>query len=253
MALVLKSWEVDESPVDREGNFIKIKGRHGGLISFFLSLVGVDPTVTIKINSQRLEFTKASLAGGKTSFIPLASLTSTHTGFHRPWQTALAIFIVSMFLGSFLGPIFGRLVGGFAGFLCSIGFILSGLVIGVIYYILNREITLGFIEGSGVGYQIDFKRSVIENIDVNEKRARQACDIVQDLIQAVSQAKLQTVPSQPGKASREPASRAVTVESSQQSDTISVSCPGCGADYNISASNAGRKFRCQKCRTIIGG
>lgn len=41
--------------------------------------------------------------------------------------------------------------------------------------------------------------------------------------------------------------------STQLIDTISVSCPGCGADYNISASNAGRKFRCQKCRTIIGG
>ncbi len=249
MALVLKSWEVDESPVDREGNFIKIKGRHGGLISFFLSLVGVDPTVTIKINSQRLEFTKASLAGGKTSFIPLASLTSTHTGFHRPWQTALVIAVIGISLGA---PI-GRLAGGFVGFLITLGVFLGGVILAVIYYMLNREITLGFIEGSGVGYQIDFKRSVIENIDVNEKRARQACDIVQDLIQAVSQAKLQTSPGQPAKPLREPASKSVQVESAQQGDSISVSCPGCGADYNISASNAGRKFRCQKCRTIIGG
>ncbi len=246
MALVLKSWEVDESPVDREGNFIKIKGRHGGLISFFLSLAGVDPTVTVKINSQRLEFSKASLAGGKTSFIPLPSLTSTHTGFHRPWQAALAIFMISLFLG----PIVGRLAGGFAGFLVTITVVLAGLVIGVIYYFLNREITLGFIEGSGIGYQIDFKRSVIENIDVNENRARQACDIVQDLIQAVSEAKLKAPVGQSGKTTRDPASK-VAGESPGRSDNISVSCPGCGAEYTISSSNSGRKFRCQKCRTVI--
>ncbi len=251
MALVLKSWEVNESPVDREGNFIKIKGRQGGLISFFLSLAGIDPTVTVKINSQRLEFSKSSLAGGKTSFIPLPSLTSTHTGFHRPWQAALAFFIVSLFLGSFLGPVVGRLANGFLGFLVSIGFILFGLVFGVVYYFLNREITLGFIEGSGVGYQIDFKRSVIENIDVNENRARQVCDIVQDLIQATSEAKLNSQPGQTGKPNREPISRVGSADASPKADSMSVSCPGCGAEYTISSSNSGRKFRCQKCRTIV--
>ena len=56
--------------------------------------------------------------------------------------------------------------------------------ISLLYYFLSRTLTLGFVEHSGVISAIKFKRSVIENVDVNEGQARYICEITQFLIEA---------------------------------------------------------------------
>lgn len=60
---------------------------------------------------------------------------------------------------------------------------LCAAVIALAYYFLNRTLTLGFVENSGVVSGIMFKRSVIENIDINEKQARYACELTQAMIE----------------------------------------------------------------------
>ena len=72
----------------------------------------------------------------------------------------------------------------FIGLLLGIPTFGIGAIIGVIYYYLNKHMTLGFIELSGVGNGIAFKRSVIEGINVDEKQAQQVAELVQKLIDA---------------------------------------------------------------------
>ena len=71
--------------------------------------------------------------------------------------------------------------------------LISGIGSGIalVYYFLNRTLTLGFVESSGVVSGIRFKRSVIENLDVDQDRAKSVCDIVQRLIEAKEKRMLQ--------------------------------------------------------------
>jgi len=70
-------------------------------------------------------------------------------------------------------------------------------VAALLYYFLNRTLTLGFVEASGVISGIRFKRSVIENLDINQEQAKRVCVIVQRLIEAKEKRALQARPAQP--------------------------------------------------------
>ena len=59
-----------------------------------------------------------------------------------------------------------------------------GAVIAALVYYLNRTLTLGFVEQSGVISGIRFKRSVIENIDINQEQSKMVCLLVQRLIES---------------------------------------------------------------------
>ncbi len=47
----------------------------------------------------------------------------------------------------------------------------------------STGVTIGFVEDSGWRYGIQFKRSVIENQDINEAQARYVCELIQALIE----------------------------------------------------------------------
>ena len=51
MALVIKEWQVSHQPNDK-GVYVHIKGREAGLLSFLLSLLGVDPVTAITITGR---------------------------------------------------------------------------------------------------------------------------------------------------------------------------------------------------------
>lgn len=59
-----------------------------------------------------------------------------------------------------------------------------GLVIGPLYYFLNKKLTVGVVEGSGWVGGFSFKRSVIEGQNIDEKKAYEVIDIIRALIEA---------------------------------------------------------------------
>ncbi|WP_428148253.1 hypothetical protein [Delftia acidovorans] len=69
-------------------------------------------------------------------------------------------------------------------FFAGLVVMLIGWGIAAVIYFLNRTLTLGFIENSGAVNGIQFKRSVIENIDITQEQARQVCELMQKLIEA---------------------------------------------------------------------
>lgn len=183
-ALVIKEWKASNQPIDSDGNYVRIIGRSGGLISWILALLKVDPTTSIRVSQDRVEFSSASLSGTEHRMIPIGNVCSTYYGYHKPWKAALLLFFLFGFLFNIPGAIASA--GNNAGI--SIMGYLFGIVIAVgialLYYFLSRTLTLGFVEHSGVISAIKFKRSVIENVDVNEGQARYICEVTQFLIEA---------------------------------------------------------------------
>ncbi|QTN29422.1 hypothetical protein HZ993_06265 [Rhodoferax sp. AJA081-3] len=183
-ALVIKSWKADSKPIDEKNNYVSITGRESGLVAWILSLMGVDPVTTIRVGMDRVEFSSSSLAGTQSRLIPLQSVCSTYYGYHKPWKAAVGIVAFFLFIGTSFASDAARTgaVGNGASIFLGAGAV--GFVFALGYYFLNRTLTLGFVEGSGHVSGIKFKRSVIENIDVNEAQAKAVCTMVQRLIEA---------------------------------------------------------------------
>ncbi len=158
MALVIKKWYASATP-NEQGNYVHLVGREAGLFAWFLSVLGLDPTTEVEIKKDIIIFSEASLSGRITRVIPMQSLTSAFYGYEKPWQKALVIGLALM-------PI------------CGIG-----LLIGPLYYFLNRTLAIGVVEASSWSGSFAFKRSIIEGQNIDEKQAYKVIEIVRHLIE----------------------------------------------------------------------
>jgi hypothetical protein len=159
MSLVIKKWYAGND-ANEEGNFVHLVGREAGLISWLLSLFKIDPTNEVEIKDNLLKFTSSSFAGQEKRIIPINSITSAYYGYEKPWKMALL-------LGTVFMPVF-----------------FIGLIIGPLYYILNKNLTVGVVEASGWVGSFSFKRSIIEGQNINEEEAYEVIEIIRKLIEA---------------------------------------------------------------------
>lgn len=169
---------------DEKGVHVTITGRRSGLIGLLLSLMGIDPITKVVVSQERLEFSWASLSGIEYRVIPLINICSTYYGFRKPWTAAIALWVAIIAAGYLV--LEELLLGAnTAESLLGMGWVtLIGAVIGIVYYVLNRKMTLGFVESSGHVNAIAFKPSIIENVQVDEVQARNVSIVVQRCIEA---------------------------------------------------------------------
>ena len=182
--LIVKSWKVQYEAFEPNNSYVLITARAPGILTWILSLVGIDATTTIQATNEKVVFTSSSLSGTDHRVIPLQSICSSYYGYHKPWKKSVFIFGICFITGLMISNHL---------FLANISYetsptvghfvILIGLIIASIIYFLNRSLTLGFVENSGVINGIRFKRSVIENQDINQERAHAVCDLLQALIE----------------------------------------------------------------------
>ena len=161
MALVLKKWYAKRT-ANADGNFVHLVGREAGILAWLLSLMGIDPTTEIEIKENLIIFTKGSLSGRQKRVIPINSICSAYYGYTKPWKEALVI-----------------------GFLLSFVFFI-GLVVGPLYYFLNKELTVAVVEISSWFGEFSFKRSVIEGQNIDENNAYEVINIVREIIERKS-------------------------------------------------------------------
>jgi len=62
-------------------------------------------------------------------------------------------------------------------------FFVIGALVGVIYYYLNKSLSLGFGEENGKDYSINFKRSIMENMNIDEEQAKIVIGIIRMLLE----------------------------------------------------------------------
>lgn len=175
MALVIKSWKVQSRPGVGQP-YAQVIARESGLISFVLSLLGIDATTTLIVSGQGFEFERGSLSGFLRRVSPYGHVSSVLYGRHKPWKKTVGLIMLSLFLGS-------SLMGHGTGMTMLGTLVLFGGVgLSLLYYFLNRELTLAFAEDSGQQMGITFKRSVVEGQEIDEAALKQLVIIIEALL-----------------------------------------------------------------------
>lgn len=173
---VIKEWFASETP-NRDGIYVHIRGRKGGLMSFILSFAGIEPTVSLVVDRENVRFRVGSWTGFKSWVTPLQKLCSGHYGYSKPfWGTVFWIIVgVALLLASYgqRGDALRLAVG--LGIVVILG--------AIAYYFLNKTLVLGltYVGGGGVhsGDQFAFKRSVIEGKNIDEIAAERIVAIIE--------------------------------------------------------------------------
>ena len=120
---VIKSWSASNK-LDRDGNFVNIQGRASGLMSWLMSILGISPTVSLKVRGDRIIFQEGSLEGTASSVTPMENICSMFYAYKRPLIGAICLGVV---------------LGGATFFLLGI----PGILIAILYYFLNKSLTIG--------------------------------------------------------------------------------------------------------------
>ena len=174
-AMVISEWNVGNQP-NASGEYIGIRGRAPGLLSWLLSVLGVERGIRMVATSKHIKFTQGDLGGSSTRIIPFDKICSTSYGYKKPWIEALTIiWVAGAMLYSLGTAMIGGVMGGIIGVLIAIG-------IAALYYTLNKRMSISLIEMSGTVNQIVFKRSVLEGIQLDETTSAYASDIIQWLM-----------------------------------------------------------------------
>jgi len=159
---VIKSWSARRDPDPGSGAYVRIVGRAGGLFSWILAQLGIDPTVSLVVMENKVLFEQGSLEGSVKRVIPMSNVCSSYYGYTKPLKKAVVIGVVCGLLTFWM--------------------LFLGALVGVVYYFLNKTLTVGLVEVSGVVNSIDFKRSVIEGQHIDEAQGREVCEIMEFLI-----------------------------------------------------------------------
>ena len=194
---VLTHWHASNTP-DKDGHHVNIGGRKGGIISFLLTLIGLQARVSLQVKADGLHYRTQSMFGNSTSTTPLSKITTTIYGWSRPIIESIVLAVVVFWeMDYLLFYIFKKLFYSDAmaavdqlkriqllGILSSGSGVLAGLAVGGLYYYLNRLLTLGVVVESGGVYWIKMKRSVIEGIKLDESLAESASKVIDTLVLA---------------------------------------------------------------------
>lgn len=169
MARVVKSWKATSNPAPGEPNIV-IVARDSGLMSFVLSIVGIDATATLQISSRHVFYEEGSLSGFKRTFVPLEHVAHTFYGRIKPWKKSGFFIALSIGLGGMLQGAFGMLL------------LLVGVALSLLYYFLNRTLSIGVCDMSGKLIELAFGRSLLEGQEIDEKAAENVMRIIEHLI-----------------------------------------------------------------------
>lgn len=80
--LVLRKFDIPLQSAD--GLYLNIEGRRGGIISFLLTVLNLNPVTSFKCYHNRIEFKRTSLSGEQLIIIPLTAVTAVQSGFTKP-------------------------------------------------------------------------------------------------------------------------------------------------------------------------
>ena len=173
-ALVLKKFEVHQDPPDKE--YVVVHGRQPGLVDYLLSLIGIDPTTVFRCSSERIEVSEGSFFGQTKMTIPLAAVTGIQAGYTK---SKPLLFSSIFFAISGLGSLFDSFYAGL--FMILIAAVLT------IFYVLGRQMSLYVLNGGDKVWGLDFRRSVIEGVNVDLDKVNETVELINGLVLAQHQ------------------------------------------------------------------
>ena len=174
--LVLRRFQIDETGVS--GANVWIEARQAGIISFLLTLVGLDPNSSLKVTRGSISFRNSSVFGSSQVSTPLANIGAFVGGYKKPFVALLLAIIF------FIGGLFMLPVEEIGPTMFGIMSVLS--VICLIYYYLRKTMFMGFETSGGGTYGFAFQASVLEGVGVDIKRVENTIAYVNSLISSAS-------------------------------------------------------------------
>lgn len=168
-ALVLQELEVNENGP----TYVRLKGRKSGLVAWLLALIGIDPTTTLEITGDRIDYVEGSLSGKMKHTIPINAVCNLGTGYFKP---------VALLVGAIVCVVLSIVITLMGGSSFIVLMLFVAAVTDAICYYLGNTLVVFMLPGSGTGPVIGFKRSVIEGVVIDEKTAYNIVDIVTDLV-----------------------------------------------------------------------
>ena len=179
MAWVVKSWEASPQP-NANGEFVRITGRQEGIISWLMSLVGIDPTVSITVTKKNFRFESRTFWGHIRRTIPVSRISEIQDGFQRPWLAPIIFGLIGLLIFLFMFPLLfdGEVLSAFGCvFLAIIFFGIAYLI-----YRLNRYFVIGVFGFGGTLVGATFKPSFIEGQKIDADAAERVGVIIQALV-----------------------------------------------------------------------
>lgn len=173
--LVLRRFQIDETGVS--GANVWIEARQPGIVSFLLTLVGLDPNSSLRVTRGSISFQNSSVFGMNQVSTPLANIGAFVGGYKKPFW-ALVFSGLMMFTGLSLA------FTEDGGILLGLFVVLA--LIGLIYYYLQKTMFMGFETSGGGTYGFAFKASVLEGVGVDIKRVEGTIAYVNSLISSAS-------------------------------------------------------------------
>ncbi|HGY55878.1 MAG TPA: hypothetical protein ENK44_09260 [Caldithrix abyssi] len=169
--LVLREFTIHPTPSD--GLIVKIAGRAAGFKGWLLTVTGIDAETVLAVSEKNISFTSSSLSGEIKRLIPLTNVSSTHCGYSKP-----ILFLI-------IGTVFILL--GIVGAIISKSPMpmIPNIILGIIFFVIysfNKKILVSVETKGGAVIGISFKRSLIENVDVNISEAKKAISVINDTI-----------------------------------------------------------------------
>jgi len=172
-ALALKEFKIDYNGP----KYVHIVARASGLISWILTVMGIDITTVFDVYSDRIEFQQGSLSGQIQTVLPMRSISIASTGYTKP----ILLFVLA-FLFFIIGIV--ATIACLANGVAPIGGIVPWLIalVCIIFYFLNKSLLISVVSNSSWPASICFKRSIIEGVKIEQEQAQEAINIINQLL-----------------------------------------------------------------------
>ncbi len=160
-ALVIKKW-VANTVADSDGNLVHIEARPAGIVAWAMDMLGMGVTSRLLVSDRTVTYENSSWTGHANVTFTTDKITGVVHGTSKPFREALVL--------------------GFALGVRTFG---VGAIIGVIYYLMSKSLTVGVMVGN-IEYSIPYKKTTVDGVELGKEQAAQVAAIILSRMGAVA-------------------------------------------------------------------
>jgi hypothetical protein len=156
--------------------YVEVLARESGLFAWLFALLKLDPNYCLRILYDKVYYESSSVFGFTKVIMPIHSVSSVSFGTVRPWKLALFWFLLFA-AGAYTAAHLEEMQW-------ALGLTVAGVVIAILLFILNRELTIGVKEVTDTSYDMTLKRSIIEGQEISEAKLEEITQIFTAILDA---------------------------------------------------------------------
>jgi hypothetical protein len=187
--LVLREFRVGSA--ETTGEFLYILGRRSGIIAWLLTLFGLHARTSFSVTDDEVARETVGPSGFESLYAPLREITASRCSYYR------AFWVLVLSLAFYLYGLMTLLLAMFQSddsqrqraLAAASDTLWPCLILGTacyVWYALSKRVLISVTARGDVSLGISFKRSIIENIGVELKKAVEAVDLMNARILAKS-------------------------------------------------------------------